>query len=137
MKRIEYFNLITDIFSFKTLSDEKGNEYVFFKKCCPSNELNNIIDKTEFESFTNHIHLLENIKKEEFDQLITTSKIILETVLLQLIKLFPYKNFCVYVSIHLNDSMIIRFHQKWNNEEPYCNPEEFKKPDERIFMIEN
>lgn len=137
MKRIEYFSLLADIFSFKTLSDDRGNEYVFFKNCCPTDKLINIVDKTEFESFTNHIHLLDNIKKEEFDKLTEVSKIIIESVLSQLIQLFPDKKFRVYVSICLKDSMIVRFHQKWENEEPYCNPEEFKKQNEKVFMVEN
>ena len=68
MKRIEYFELIANLFSFKAEKDEHGNEYVIFSQS-DDRPIRNIKDKTEFEALENHVHLLENVKKDEFEQL--------------------------------------------------------------------
>lgn len=57
-------------------------------------------------------------------------------VLFKLKSQYPEKNFVVYVSIKLNDSMILRFHQKWDGEEPYYNVSDFSLPNERVFAFE-
>lgn len=49
---------------------------------------------------------------------------------------YPEKQFMVYVSLRMYDSMIIRFHQKWENEEPYCNPHDFTSENEKVFLFE-
>lgn len=135
LTRIEYFELIHSVFKFKTLSDEQGNEYVLLEE----NSLNtipNVKDKTEFEAVENHVHLLHNIKKQEFDRLIPVAKTLGETLSNVLKVQFPDKKFFVYVSLHLKDSMIIRFHQKWLNEEPYYNPDDFNSDIVKMFLYE-
>ena len=135
MKRIEYFELIANLFVFKTIFDEKGNEYVLFS-VSEYDSIQNIEDKTAFEALENHIHLLERIKKQEFESLIPVAKILGQTLANSLKTQFPNKKFYVYVSLRLNDSMIIRFHQKWENEEPYCNPADFVGEIEKVFGYE-
>ena len=49
MKRTEYFKLIADLFAFKTISDEKGNERVLLS-ANEYNSIENIEDKTTFEA---------------------------------------------------------------------------------------
>lgn len=136
MKRIEYFELLSNLFDFKTIADENSNEYVVFNNS-QFNSIQNIKDKTEFESSENHIHLLSNIKNDEFDMLIPIAQNLGKALLNNLKIQYPQKRFIVYVSIHLHDSMVIRFHQKWENEEPYCYPSEFKNPSEKVFSFEN
>ena len=135
MKRIEYFELITNLFKFKTIIDEKGNEYVLFEHSF-CEKIKNIQDKTEFEASENHVHLIDNINKDEFERLVPIAKSLGQALLNCLKCDFSDKEFVVYVSIHLKDSMTIRFHQKWENEEPYCWPEEFMSEKEKVFAFE-
>lgn len=135
MKRLYYLNLLTSLFSFKTITDEVGNEYVLFKSEFTKN-FKNITDRTEFEAFQNHIHIIENIKKDEFDALIPVCESLGKTLLCILKRNYPDKHFFVFVSLTLHDSMIIRFHQKWEGEEPFCNPQDFTSPYEKVFLFE-
>jgi hypothetical protein len=136
LKRIEYFALITGLFKFKTITDEQGNEIVLFAQ---SNYdfVENIKDRTEFEAYENHVHLIDNIRKNEFNKLVPIARDLGQTLLNCLKFQYPNKQFIVFVSLHLNDSMIIRFHQKWENEEPYCNPSEFTSSKELVFSFES
>ncbi len=136
MKRIHYFSLISDLFQFKIITDEQENEYVIFAKS-QLNHIENIIDKTEFEAIENHIHLLDNLKKDEYENLIPTAKALGQTLLNSLKHYFPHKHFFVFVTLQVNDSMIIRFHQKWENEMPYYNPSDFISKKEMIFSFES
>lgn len=135
MKRIEYFELLTGLFNFKTVSDEIGNEFVLFSQN-NNGPIGNIRDKTEFEAMENHVHLLDNIKRDEFDKLISIAENLGKALLNSLKSQYPQKYFMVFVSIHLHDSMIIRFHQKWDGEESYCNPSEFTSPREKVLSFE-
>jgi len=136
MKRIEYFELLAKTFEFKTIIDDYGNEFVLLKENCVDS-FKKIEDKTEFEASENHIHLLDNINKNEFEILKKIAPILGQAVLHSLTSQYAQKHFRVYVSIHLYDSMIIRFHQKWDNEEFYCNPDEFTSSKEKVYAFEN
>ena len=92
MKRIEYFKLIADLFVFKTISDEKGNEYVLLSTN-EYNSIENIEDKTAFEAIENHVHLLDRIKKEEFESLIPIAKNLGQALTSNLKIQFPTKKF--------------------------------------------
>ena len=136
MRRIEYIESLANLFEFKTISDAHGNEFVLFKES-DFDSVKGIADKTEFEASENHIHLLDNIKKDEFEALKVIAPILGKALLCSLQFQYPQNHFRVYVSVHLYDSMIIRFHQKWENEEPYCNPDEFISPKEKVYAFEN
>lgn len=135
MKRIEYFELLEQLFTFKTIRDEKGNEYIV-SESNPMDSVTNIEDKTAFEAVENHIHLLDNIKKQEFERLVPVAKTLAQTLAYSLSKQFPDKKFFVYASLKRNDSMILRFHQKWEQEEPYYTASDFNTETERIFVYE-
>ena len=135
MKRIELLNSISGMFEFKSIHDASNNEFVLFKE----NTLDSVdegLDKTSFESSQNHKHLIDNIKKDEFLALIPIANSFGNALLCNLKYYYPKKHFLVFVSIRLYDSMIIRFHQKWENEESFCNPDEFTSPNEKVFMFE-
>ena len=134
MKRIGYFELISQISEFKTLTTPDGDELVVFKNL-PIQDVDFVDDKTEFESSENHVHLLDNIKKDEFDRLIPVAQNLGKMLLGNLKYSYPDKQFMVYVSLMLKDSMIIRFHQVWENEVPFCNPESFVGDREKVFMF--
>ncbi len=136
MKRLDYFSLLAGLFYFEMVSDEKGNEYIFFLNS--SNEpVNNVIDKTEFEASENHVHLLDRINKDEFTKLFPIAEKLGNALLNALSFNYPNKNFIVFVTIELHDSFIVRFHQKWDDEEPYYNPSDFTSPYTKVFMFES
>lgn len=82
------------------------------------------------------MHLLNNVKKEDFSQCVQTGKILAQSLLNSLRFHYPRKQFIVFVTLRLNDSMIIRFHQKWENEEPYYDPEDFHSEQEKVIRFE-
>jgi hypothetical protein len=136
MKRLDYFSLIAGLFHFKNILDEKGNEYVFFTH--RRNEpINNVYDRTEFEAQENHIHLLDRVKKEEFSKLFPIAEKLGNALLNALKFNYPSKNFIVFITIDLYDSFIIRFHQKWEGENPYYNPADFNSPNTSVFMFKS
>ena len=136
MKRAEYFKLITSVFRFKAVLDEEGNEYVILEENDIDSLTKKIEDKTEFEAVLNHVHLLDNIKKNEFDELVTVGTELGQILMDNLKFHYPDKSFVVFVTISINDSMIIRFHQKWKDEEPYYDPADFISERERVLMFE-
>ena len=135
MKRIEYFERLGQSFNFKTILDEKGNEYVVLAST-PLDSVQRIEDKTAFEAVENHVHLLDHLKKQEFEALIPIAKTLCQTLANTLSKQYPNKKFLVYSSLTLKDSFILRFHQKWENEEPYYNPSDFNTETEKMFVCE-
>ena len=136
MKRLEYWESVADLFRFKIISDEFGNEFVVLKNS-KLERIAGVRDKTEFEAIENHVHILDNIKKGEFERLLDIGQVIGNAVLHSLTIQYPTKQFVIFVTINLHDSMIIRFHQKWENEAFYYDPVAFTAPDERVFRFES
>ena len=135
MKRIEYFHVIAELFAFKTILDERGNEYVVFQNSVCEN-LSDIENKTAFEALENHVHLLDNIKKREFEPLSHIAEDLSQTLLNSLKFHYPNKKFYVYATVHRHDSFIIRFHQNWEDEVPYMDPNLFVDHSrERVIML--
>lgn len=135
MKKIELLKEFSEIFGFKTVTDKNGNEYVV----CADSVLDKIgfepEDKTQFEAVENHIHLIDNVKKSDFEKLTEIGKILGETQLSALKAKYPDKEFCVFVTIDIGESMIIRFHQIWKNEPVYYNPDNFNSDTTKILMF--
>ena len=97
--------------------------------------MKNISDKTEFEALENHVHLLDKITKKEFENSDEVSNLSGQVLLNCLRQKYPDKHFFVYVSVDLKDSMIIRFHQKWENEEPYYSSGDDFGKNTKLFMF--
>ena len=106
---------ILGLLEFKTIKDIHNNEYVLFEDN-PLNNIDFIEDKTLFEASENHIHICDKVNKKQYNQLITLGKSLGKILLNALKTTYPEKEFVVYVTLALNDSMIIRFHQIWENE---------------------
>ena len=132
MRRIEFLELLVNLFQFKTVHDEKGNEYVLFSDN-PINSAANVQDHTAFEAIQNHVHLMVNIQKDELQKASEIADKIGRALLTNLRACFPEKKFFVFVSFRKNDDMIIRFHQSWNNEAPYFDPHDFA--DEKVYIF--
>lgn len=132
MKRVAYFESFAKLFEYKIVADNHGNEFVFFANTtCTS--IADVKDKTELEAFETHVHLLDNITKEEFVKLMPVAHSLGTAVLHSLQAQFPQKRFRVYVSLKLHDSMILRFHQIWENEDPYYDVSGFRSETEKIY----
>lgn len=115
----EHLNLaesLLELLEFKSLVDEFGNEYVLYKSSNIT-EIKDIEDKTAFEAIENHVHIFDNITQKQKESVIDFSKRIGKILLDNLTHKFPHKHFVVFVTI--NTSVIIRFHQKWDNEPWY------------------
>ena len=135
MRKIELLKTVAYIFDFKTVTDENGNEYALYADS-GINEINfEIEDKTQFEALENHIHLVDNVKKSDFCELIEIGKILGETQLNALKSKYPDKEFCVFVTVDIGESMIIRFHQVWENEPVYYNPDDFNSGKTKVLMF--
>lgn len=135
MKHIDCLELVAQLFDFKTITDEYGHEFVLLK----SNSLetvSKIDDKTQFEAVENHIHLLNYIKSIDFEKTQFIATHLGQALLWSLNANYPDKHFVVFVSLQLHDSMIIRFHQKWNDEEVYYDVSDFLSPKEKVFKFE-
>ena len=133
MRRIEYLQNFSVLFLFQTLTDSEGNEYVVLRNSC-SDLPPHIADKTEFEASCNHIHLLSNVRKDEIATLKPIAQQIAQTLLKVLKHDYPHKHFKVFATI--SDSFIIRFHQDWPGESPYCRAEDFRNSREFVYMVE-
>ena len=129
MKRIEYLQNFSALFLFQTLTDSAKNEYVVLRDSCSSVPVE-IADKTEFD-----IHLLDRIRKDEISALKPLAQQIAQTLLKALKHDYPHKHFKVFATI--SDSFIIRFHQDWPGESPYCHAEDFRNSREFVYMVED
>lgn len=127
--------MVLELFNFKTVMDERYNEYVILENSAIKNIVN-IQDKTEFEALENHVHLFRNVKKHEFDELVSLADRLGKVLLSALKHNFPNKYFYVYITIKVQGSFIIRFHQKWENEAPYYNVSDLDKGKEKILAFE-
>ena len=135
MKPVEFLDSITSLFEFRTKKDTAGNEYVFYKffdtsfldepDTLPNLEERTIkgMDRTALEAVDNHIHIIDKPKKCDFDSLCRSGEKLGKMMLAKLKYDFPDKKFCVFVTIQTDETMIIRFHQQWEGEEPYYDPD--------------
>ena len=135
MKKIELLKEFSEIFDFKTVTDKNGNEFVVYADSKIGSLDSDTDDKTQFEAVANHIHLIDNVKKSDFEKLTEIGRILGETQLRILKSKYPDKEFCVFVTIDIGESMIIRFHQAWDGEIPYYNPDDFNSDTTRILMF--
>ncbi len=133
--KLDLLKELSNIFSFKTVSDKDGNEYVLYTYSSINKIDFEIDDKTQFEAFENHVHLSDNIKKKDFNEAVEIGRVLGETLLNALKAKYPDKEFCVFVSVDVGDSMIIRFHQVWENEPVYYNPDDFNSDKTKILMF--
>lgn len=133
--KLSFIKQISDIFNFKTVADKNGNKYILFANST-INEINfEVEDKTRFEALENHVHLSDNINNNNYNEAIEIGNILGETQLNALKSKYPDKEFCVFVTVDIGESMIIRFHQVWKNEPPYYNPDDFNSDKTKVLMF--
>ena len=145
MKPAEFLDSITSLFEFRTIKDTAGNEYVFYRffdtsfleesDILPNPEERTIkgMDRTALEAVDNHIHIVDNPKRKDFEKLCVAGEKLGKMMLAKLKYDFPDKKFCVFVTIEIDETMTIRFHQQWDGESYYFNPEDYK--DKKVVKI--
>jgi hypothetical protein len=96
-----------------------------------------IEDKTSTEALENHVHIFDRVKKKYRNDVTEISLAIAQNLHKCLKKDFPSKTFVVYVSLNFEDSIIIRFHQIWEKEVLYYDPEFWQSEYDsgRLIMI--
>lgn len=135
MTKVELLKDFSEMFDFKTVTDENGNEYVIYANSVLNEIGSEIEDKTQFEAVENHIHLIDNVRKSDFEELVEIGRILGETQFNALKAKYPDKEFCVFVTVDIGESMIIRFHQVWENEFVYYNPDDFNSDKTKVLMF--
>lgn len=135
MKKIDILKTVANLFQFKIITDENGNEYVVYVDSSMNEVGFELEDKTQFEAVENHVHLIDRVKKSDFEELIEIGKAIGETQLNVLKSKYPDKEFCVFVTVDIGEAMIIRFHQVWEKEPVYYNPDDFDSDKTRVLMF--
>ncbi len=133
--KVDSLRKFANLFDFKTVTDNDGNEYVIYADSKITEIDFEIDDKIQFEAVENHVHLIDEVKKVDFEDLIEAGGILGKTQLNALKSEFPDKEFCVFVIVDIGDSMIIRFHQTWKNEPVYYNPDDFNSEKTRVLMF--
>lgn len=136
MNPIEYLQKISSIFEFKTISDDQNNEYVLFSNSAVDH-VEKIDDRTAFEAIENHVHLIDRVSKKYFNTCVSIARVVGKTLLTSLEAQYSQRNFVVYVTVKEQDSMIIRFHQKWKDEPPYYDPSVFNSKHEFVVKYES
>lgn len=135
MNKLSLYSELLDIFAFKTFRDHSGNELVILKSSTADIfEGEEIEDKTAFEALDSHFHLIDHIARYEKQVLLEFGEKIGGLLIDRLSFSFPDKHFMVFVT--LSDSLIIRFHQKWENE-PYYYYEENLGKNEYLLSFDN
>ena len=134
-KDTEILEAISELFRFKTVYDENRNEYVVFANS-QVEDIINIEDRTQFEAVENHVHLLENIGKSQLPRVKKIADSLGNALINSLHGAYPDKRFSVFATYGAGNDLTIRFHQKWDNEPPYFDPENFAEPDETVVLFE-
>ncbi len=131
---LKKINGIDISYEFKTVRDINGNEYVFFVGSSLADGFENSLffDRTSLEAFENHLHLAEKITKNEARQYILSGESVCRGLLSQLEIKYPEKAFAVFLTVKTSDSVILRFHQIWDNEPLYFGNESF--PDGTVIF---
>lgn len=137
MDRIQLLCKLSSSFEYKTVSDIEGSEFVFLRSSAISFIDFQVADKTAFEAVENHVHIIDRIKRKEIPELVKASNIIGQSVLKNLKSCYPERDFVIYISISPDDSMIIRFHQKWHSEMQYYDLNAFNNTKDVVLMFES
>lgn len=106
---------------FYVSKDKNGHEMIYLFE--HQKIFNHAIeDKTGDEALENHVHIFDNVKKRWRKDVKIISEAIARNLFHTLKLEFPNKKFVVYLDLNYMDSVIIRFHQIWENEDLYYDP---------------
>lgn len=142
MRRTEYLSECSHLFDWDLVPDDRGNDLVLINVGNQDNldtikAQTKIRNNTHIEGFYNHVHILDDIKKNEIDSLCESGNRLGKSLLSCLCRKYPDKKFIVFVTISVGDSMTIRFHQQWPNEPFYFDIEEIHNQNERLLFYLN
>ena len=114
------FDLMPVIYpKFYTVHNAFKNELVFLDDGEPKVPKVDTADKTQCEAFINHYHLFDKVGKRNYKKVVEIGMAIANNLRDSLLRAFPNKFFVVYLEVNVNDSVMLRFHQIWEDEPPY------------------
>lgn len=134
MDRVASLQRIAELFSYRTIPGEVADEFVVFSQS-QLKEGRHIKDKTAFEAIENHIHLLDDLSKDEFKSIDAVAQAFITALHFNLKAWYPQRKFAVYATASLGDSFILRFHQLWEGEAPYYCPDDYDGSREKVFAV--
>lgn len=94
-------------------------------------------DNTQCEAVQNHFHLFDKVGMKNANVVIGIGTAIAKNLLNELVKQFPTRKFVVYLEVNPVDSVIIRFHQVWDNEPPYFDLSQKYNDDTKLCEFKN
>ena len=134
MASIPFVENLCKLFDYQMISGVDKVDFVLLKENQLSFVDYHISDKTAFEAFYNHVHIIDKVKKRDFKKLTLYLPSVGAVLLKCLEHDFPDKKFVVFVTIHLHDSAIIRFHQIFEGESVYYDTNGFSgNKTEKVF----
>lgn len=83
------------------------------------------------------MHLIEKVKPNDFSFCAAIGTNFGKALLISLESAYPKKSFVVFVSYQIGESMIIRFHQKWENEPYYFDVLEWDTAESTLLKFES
>jgi hypothetical protein len=110
---------------FFVSKNQHGQEMVFFTEYKPTVDYSG--DRTGIEALENHVHIFDCVKKRYRKDVKLISEAIAQNLFRALKLEFPEKKFVVFLELNYKDSVIVRFHQVWENEKLYFDPQSCKK----------
>jgi len=133
MSQINFLEYINPILfpDFSDVSDEDDNELIILRVSNAPKRIN-LADlgyrtKTEYEGYENHFHVFDNVADNEMNAAAKITELISENLLNKLHKNYPSRRFVLYIDINFENSIIIRFHQLWPNEERFYDVEAMRE----------
>ena len=123
---------------FYSSFDNNGNEFIFLLLEDQKREnFYDVDDKTQLEALMNHFHLFEKVGEKNKNVITCICSTIAKNLLNVLTKNYPEKKFVVYLEVNPKDSVIVRFHQIWENEIPYIDVKCLKNKNNQVFEYKN
>ena len=111
---------------FVVVRDRDGKKLILLDDDCDTEDGIDVFSvfnsRTEFEALNNHVHLFNKVKIKDQRYVEDISTSIALNLKKSLMLQFPQNEFIVYLDMNFNDSVILRFHQIWENEDLYYDP---------------
>lgn len=128
MKAIHLLNdLIHIIYPVFVLNKNSRGEELVFLKGLEDGGIVDCVSNTQCEATENHVHLFDRVNKQDREAALGVSLAIARNLKASLQRHFPERDFVVYLDLNYDDSVIVRFHQRWIQEPLYYEPSDLQK----------
>ena len=128
MTRIDLLTELSPIMfpEFYSLKDADGNELILLDTGNREKSFGKEkIDKTQTEAYLNHFHVWGRFRACDEMKIKKLCERIAKNLLERLVCKYNKKKFVVFLEVNSRESIIIRFHQIWENEPTYYDTDYF------------